>query len=261
MTKGSTPETEEIQPNKDADMSEILTIPLEEARKHLNQLRAEERLAWALEQFGGNFVLTTSFGIQSAVMLHMLHTLKSGAEVPVIWIDTGYLPRETYCYAEELSNQLGLDIRAIQSPISPARMEALYGKLWETNSVEDIEKYHLIRKVKPLEQALKDLNVQCWASGVRGNQTDHRRSMTLLDNIRGRFSLRPLLEWTQKDVFYYMQKNDLPQHPLFDKGYSSVGDWHSSAPDGDQGKGRETRFGGLKQECGIHVQGVSGEGI
>ena len=110
-------------------------------------------------------------------------------------------------------------------------------------------------------KAFNDLNVQCWASGVRGNQTDHRRSMTLLDHIRGRFSLRPLLEWTQKDIFYYMQKNNLPQHPLFEKGYSSVGDWHSSAPEGGEAQGRETRFGGLKQECGIHVQGVMGEGI
>ncbi len=261
MTKESNTKADEVQPNKELDMSEILDIPLEEARNHLSQLRAEERLAWAFGQFGESFALTTSFGIQSAVMLHMLHTLRGGAEIPVIWIDTGYLPQETYCYAETLNNQLGLDIRAKQSPISPARMEALYGKLWETNSEEDIEKYHLIRKVKPLEQALNDLNVQCWASGVRGNQTDHRRSMTFLDQIRGRFSLRPLLEWTNKDIFYYMQNNNLPQHPLFEKGYSSVGDWHSSAPDSEKTKGRETRFGGLKQECGIHVQGLLGDGI
>ena len=90
--------------------------------------------------------------------------------------------------------------------------------------------------------------------------------MTWLDPIRGRLSLRPLLDWTAKDVFYYMQNNDLPQHPLFDKGYSTVGDWHSSGPDADSLNGRKTRFGGMKQECGIHlpsdaVEGLMGDGI
>ncbi len=239
----------------------VLKIPLKEAQDQLKSLNAQERLQWAYEHFRTEFVLTTSFGIQSAVLLHMLQKIESNSKIAILWIDTGYLPPETYCYAEQLTHQLDLNLQVIQSPISPARMEALYGKLWETKSVEDIEKYHLIRKVKPLEDALEQFNVQCWASGVRGGQTDHRRSMTILDEIRGRLSLRPLLEWTQKDVFYYMQEHQLPQHPLFDKGYSSVGDWHSSQPEGDEAKGRDTRFGGLKQECGIHVQGMMGEGI
>ena len=140
-------------------------------------------------------------------------------------------------------------------------MEALYGKLWESKRVEDLEKYHFIRKVSPLEQALQELNIDCWASGVRSNQTGHRASMTLLDPIRDRLSLRPLLSWTQKDVFYYMQENSLPQHPLFEKGYSSVGDWHSSSPEELNSKGRETRFNGLKEECGIHLPGTMGDGI
>ncbi len=239
----------------------ISDIPMDETRAHLTNLPAEEKLSWAIAKFGSNFAITTSFGIQSAVLLHMIHLLKNRKQVPIIWVDTGYMPPETYTYAEELTNKLNLKITVVQSAISPARMEALHGRLWETNSIEDLEKYHLIRKVQPLEQALIDLKVCCWASGVRGTQTDHRRSMTFLDQIRGRLSLRPLLNWTQKDIFYYMQKNQLPQHPLFEKGYSTVGDWHSSAPEGGQSKGRDTRFGGLKQECGIHLPGMMGEGI
>ena len=145
--------------------------------------------------------------------------------------------------------------------MSPARMEALYGRLWETGKQKDLEKYHQIRKIEPLEKTLSNLNVHCWASGVRGGQTDHRSSMEYLDQIRGRLSLRPLLDWTKRDVFYYMQKNNLPQHPLFEKGYSTVGDWHSSSPECDESQGRSTRFGGLKQECGIHLPGMMGEGI
>ncbi len=239
----------------------LLEIALDETRVKLQALGSEERLKWAYEKFGSHFLATTSFGIQSAVLLHMLSVLGIDSSIPVIWVDTGYMPSETYCYAEELINKLGINIKVAQSEMSPARMEALYGKLWETDSIDDLENYHLIRKVQPLENALDELKVRCWASGVRGTQTDHRRSMTVLDPIRGRFSLRPLLEWTQKDIFYYMQHNNLPQHPLFEKGYSTVGDWHSSSPDGIKMKGRSTRFGGLKEECGIHLPGMMGDGI
>ncbi len=263
MTNCSKSSSKQAQRNDENNMTTMFGLNLNETRIQLGNLKAEDRLNWAHTQFGHNFVLTTSFGIQSAVLLHMVSCLKERARIPIIWVDTGYMPSETYQYAEKLINQLDLDLKVAQSLISPARMEALYGRLWETGCIEDLEKYHQIRKVNPLEQALNDLNVQCWASGVRGNQTDHRSSMTWLDPIRGRLSLRPLLNWTQKNIFYYMEENNLPQHPLFEQGYSSVGDWHSSAPDGVDTKGRATRFSGLKQECGIHLPGpgMMGEGI
>ena len=227
----------------------------------LETMTPVQRLAWAHQQFGAGFALTTSFGIQSSVLLHMLSELPEAADVPVIWVDTGYLPPETYQYAETLQQRLNIRLVVAQSPISPARMEALHGRLWETGDVKDLEVYLQIRKVEPLERALADLDVQCWASGVRRGQTEHRRQMTWLDPIRQRLSLRPLLTWTPRDVFYYMQEHELPQHPLFDQGYSTVGDWHSSGPDGAELSGRDTRFGGLKQECGIHVPQESAEGM
>ena len=244
----------------------LIREDLDASRQALEDLQPAERLAWALDQFGEGFALTTSFGIQSAVLLHMLSQLSGGSSVPVIWVDTGYLPPETYQYSEQLRERLKIRLVVAQSPMSPARMEALHGRLWETGSLSDLETYHRIRKVEPLEEALETLKVSCWASGVRRGQTDHRRSMTWLDPIRDRLSLRPLLDWTHKDVYYYMQDNDLPQHPLFDQGYSTVGDWHSSGPDGGDSSGRDTRFGGLKQECGIHVpqeavENLMGDGI
>jgi phosphoadenylyl-sulfate reductase (thioredoxin) len=161
--------------------------------------------------------------------------------------------------AASVCRRLRLNLQVVQAEMSPARMEALHGRLWETGKVEDLELYHRIRKVEPLDRALARLGVRCWASGVRGSQTDHRRGMQPLDSVRGRWSLRPLLSWSNREVFYYMQEHDLPQHPLFEQGYSTVGDWHSSAP--DDGSGRGSRFGGLKQECGLHLPGLMGEGI
>jgi phosphoadenosine phosphosulfate reductase len=237
-------------------------LEINAARAALDPLDPLDSLRWARDSFGDGFALTTSFGIQSAVLLHMASALAAEAgPLQVIWVDTGYLPPETYLYAEELQRRLSFRLHVAQAAMSPARMEALHGRLWETGQLEDLQLYNRLRKVDPLDQAFEALGVRCWASGVRGRQTDHRSTMQPLDAVRGRWALRPLLAWSHKDVFYYMQEHDLPQHPLFEQGYSTVGDWHTSAPDDGSGSGRATRFGGLKQECGIHLPGLMGEGI
>ncbi len=241
----------------------FLVKSIDETSKYLEKLSAQEQLQWAHTTFDEKFVLTTSFGIQSAVLLHMTVALKSRKKPKIIWIDTGYLPKETYNYAEELTKLFDLDLIVAQSNLSPARMEALYGKLWETGERKDLNKYHQIRKIDPLDKVLLELDVHCWASGVRKGQTKNRQSMSHIDHIRDRLTLRPLLNWTKKDIFYYMENNNLPQHPLFEKGYSTVGDWHSSEAENNISKGRSTRFGGLSEECGIHIDenNFLGEGI
>ena len=250
-------ESQENHTNDLADANKspqsFLVKSIDETNKYLEKLSAQDQLQWAYKKFDEKFVLTTSFGIQSAVLLHMTVKLKCIKKPKVIWIDTGYLPKETYNYAEQLTKLFGLDLIVAQSPISPARMEALYGRLWATGLQKDLDKYHQIRKVEPLEKAFSNLNVHCWASGVRKGQTKNRQSMSHIDCIRDRLTLRPLLNWTKKDIFYYMEKNQLPQHPLFEKGYSTVGDWHSSEAENNNSKGRSTRFGGLSEECGIHL--------
>ena len=154
----------ESQDNYTSDLREstnfaqpFLVKSIDETSKYLEKLAAQDQLQWAHEKFDEKFVLTTSFGIQSAVLLHMTVALKSRKKPKVIWIDTGYLPKETYNYAEELTKLFELDLIVAQSPISPARMEALYGKLWETGELRDLNKYHQIRKIEPLENVLSEL--------------------------------------------------------------------------------------------------------
>ncbi len=224
-----------------------------EFNEELIKLNSLEILEWSFQKFGKNLAFTTSFGIQSAVLLHLIQSSSLKNQVKIFWIDTGYLPKETYLYANTLIKKLSLNITILQSEISPAHMEAMYGKLWESNSLEDINKYHQIRKVDPLDKALKKYSINCWGSGVRSQQTKNRGKMKIIELIRDNLSIRPLLGWSQKDIFYYMQEKNLPQHPLFLQGYSSVGDWHSSSPESSNIKGRSTRFGGIKQECGLHV--------
>ena len=226
---------------------------LRKYNQELVDIKAQEMLTWGYKKFDSQFAITTSFGIQSSVILNMVSKLSLQKKIKIFWIDTGYLHPETYHYAEKLIEDLSLEIEVLQSELSPARMEAIYGKLWETNKESDLDKYHELRKIKPLENGLNKYNINCWASGVRSSQTENRSQMQFIDIIRQRLSLRPLLNWTNKDIFYYMEENNLPSHPLFIKGYSSVGDWHSSSPDSMETKGRDTRFGGIKQECGIHT--------
>ena len=233
---------------------ESIQLNLEGHNKKLKDMTPKEIILWGYKNFDNHFAITTSFGIQSSVILHMVHQHSLQKKIKIFWIDTGYLPSETYKYAERLINDLSLEIEVLQSELSPARMESLYGKLWETNKSSDLDKYHDIRKIKPLENALDKNDIICWASGVRSEQTNNRNKMNFVDVIRKRLALRPLLNWKNKDIFYYMKENQLPSHPLFSKGSSTVGDWHSSSPVSIDNDGRTTRFGGMKQECGIHTE-------
>ncbi|UZQ55973.1 phosphoadenylyl-sulfate reductase [Trichothermofontia sichuanensis B231] len=225
---------------------------IERAREELTGLDAKQIIEWADVTFGPGLVLSTSFGIQSAVMLHLVTQVIP--KIPVIWVDTGYLPPETYRFAEELTKRLDLNLKVYQSPMSPARMEALHGRLWEAGTVEALNLYDRIRKVEPMQRALRELNATAWLAGLRQGQTEHRKSLSVIEQQSGLYKILPIITWSAKDVYEYLMAHDLPYHPLFDQGYTTVGDWHSSRPllatDAHE---RDTRFQGLKQECGLHL--------
>lgn len=240
------------------DALKRLEFDLAVANQRLEAAEAAEVVQWAAEQFGNRLVMTTSFGIQSAVMLHLVTQVIP--EIPVIWIDTGYLPAETYQFVEQLSQQLNLNLQVYQSAMSPARMEALHGRLWESDDVESLTLYNQIRKVEPMQRALADFQARAWLAGLRRDQTDFRKNLAPVTEQNGVYKVLPILNWTAKDIYYYLQDNGLPYHPLFDQGYTTVGDWHSSRPMSlEDEHERDTRFRGLKQECGLHLPQTIGE--
>lgn len=215
-------------------------------------LNAEHLLRWAADEFGTTLAVSTSFGIQSSVTLHL--ATQVNPDIPVIWIDTGYLHEETYQYASQLTRRLGLNLKVYEANVSPSEMESQYGRLWESDRLEDLNRYDQIRKVEPMNRALDELGVHGWVSGLRADQTEFRKRLPPIKRTGSRYRIYPILEWTTRDVYLYMQQHDLPQHPLFDKGYVSVGDAHSSRPlSGADGSERDTRFRGMKQECGLHT--------
>ena len=224
----------------------------------LADMDASELISWGVDTFGSTLVMSTSFGIQSAVMLHLVTQVVP--DIPVIWVDTGYLPAETYRFADELTQRLKLNLKIYQSPISPARMEALHGRLWDHDNVESLNRYDYIRKVEPMQRALKELGANAWLAGLRANQTSHRQTLGRIAQQNDIYKLHPILSWHSRDVYNYLTTFDLPYHPLFEQGYVTVGDWHSSRPmTADDGDERATRFKGLKQECGLHLPQTQGE--
>jgi phosphoadenosine phosphosulfate reductase len=210
---------------------------------------AEQRVAWALESLSGEHALSSSFGAQSAVSLHL--TTQLMPDIPVILIDTGYLFPETYRFVDQLSQRLALNLKIYRPQIGVAWMEARLGKLWE-QGVEGIERYNRLRKVEPMRRALDELGVRTWFAGLRRSQTEARAGIDFLELRDGHWKLHPLADWSDRDVGRYLAQHDLPYHPLWDAGYVSIGDVHTTRPWQPGMREEDTRFFGLKRECGLH---------
>ncbi len=226
-------------------------IDLPAVNAQLASAEASRVVAWAAEAFGQGLVMSTSFGVQSAVMLHLVTRVVP--DIPVIFIDTGFHFLDTYKFADELTLKLKLNLKVYQPAHSAAWTLARYGKLWETGDPADLDKLDQIHKVEPMERALDELGATATLAGLRRGQTETRQDLTPVVLQRGRHKVHPILAWTSKDIHDYLKAHDLPYHPLRDKGYASVGDWYNTLPITAGQHEREGRFGGLKQECGLHM--------
>ncbi|WP_312239988.1 phosphoadenosine phosphosulfate reductase [Pantoea sp.] len=224
-------------------------LAIAETNAQLEKRSAEERVSWALENLPGAFVLSSSFGIQAAVSLHLVTRLRP--DIPVILTDTGYLFPETYRFIDELTDKLDLNLQVFRAETSPAWQEARYGKLWE-QGVEGIEKYNQINKVEPMNRALETLGARTWFAGLRRDQSGSRANLPVLAIQRGVFKILPIIDWDNRQVYQYLKQHNLKYHPLWDEGYLSVGDTHTTKKWEPGMAEEETRFFGLKRECGLH---------
>lgn len=212
-------------------------------------LSARQRIEQAAELLPAEYVLTSSFGAQAAVMLHLTNTVIP--KIPVILIDTGYLFPETYQFIDELTGRLNLNLKVFRSSASPAWQESRFGKLWN-QGLTGIEKYNRLNKQEPLEHAMRALGAETWFAGLRRDQADTRAHIAPLERHRGRYKVHPIFDWTDRDVGRYLEEHRLPYHPLWDKGYPSIGDWHTTRSLAEVDRIEDLRFFGLKRECGLH---------
>jgi len=237
-------------PLKLVDPNEPQRLDLEALNAELADASAEAVLEWAKHTFADELVLTSSFGADSAVMLHLVHRIVP--RIRVLFLDTGYLFPETYQFAEELTKRFDLDLRVYSPSMTAARQEALYGKSWEGGS-GDLERYQRINKVEPMDRALRELAPRAWLAGLRSRQNAFRAGLKKIELQGNVYKVHPILGWTDEDVHHYMRANDLPYHPLRKRGYRSIGDVHSTVPTGEGEDARAGRRLGVHSECGIHL--------
>ncbi len=222
---------------------------VEQINAVFGEMTAIQRIEWLHNEFGSRLVMSSSFGLQAAVMLHLVR--QHAPEIPIVWLDTGYLFPETYQYAEQLIEQLDLDVKVYQPKYSAARQEALFGKLWEQGD-EGNTRYSLINKVEPMNRALTDLSGDIWISGLRRSHSSTRADRSFAEQQKRTLKVYPILDWADAQVAAYFYDNKLPRHPLEEQGYRTMGDWHSTSPVSKDESAEESRFGGEKYECGLH---------
>lgn len=197
---------------------------------------AKSLLQQAHEQHKDNLCLTTSFGAQSAVLLHMVSTLLP--DVKILHIDTQHAHQETGQYKKDLVQLLKIEEQIItyRAGLTREQQKRLFGEPAINGLATD--HYKQMNKVEPRDRAFRDLAITGWITGVQKQQSELRATHVSIEKMQFGEKFFPTLEWTSKDVFQYMKSFNLPTHPLWDKGYTTIGDDFEDPFD--------------RVECGIH---------
>ena len=199
---------------------------------------------------------TTAFGLTGLVISDMLSKIKMqrSQQVNLIFLDTLYHFQETLDLVEKVRERYPFKSINIFKPAdvsTTAEFEKKYGeRLWE----KDENQYDFIVKVEPSQRAYRELNVNAVLTGRRKSQGAKRGDLDIIEiDDAGLIKVNPLANWSFDQVQDYAQSNDVPYNTLLDRGYKSVGDWHSTQPITEGEEERSGRWKGqTKTECGIH---------
>ena len=226
-------------------------MPLKEHAERRNLLHrksdAQTVLKHALDDVQiGKMAVVSSFGAESVVLLHM--TAQIAPATPIIFLDTEMLFKETLQYQRDVADTLGLtDVRVI----TPARDQTLIHDVDGLLHQADVAACCHLRKVKPLADALAPFDG--WISGRKRFQSGTRATLPLFEKDGRKIKVNPLAQWTPEQIAEYMDRHNLPRHPLVAQGYPSIGCMPcttrvSDHEDARSGRWRDT----AKTECGIH---------
>ena len=224
-------------------------------------------LRWATDTFEANrIVLNTSLQYSGIAMIHM--AVEAGLRLRFATIDTLRLHPETYAFLREVEDRYGIDIE-VQHP-DAGQLQGMVRRFGEYLFFDSktLQEYCCqIRKVKPNEQLL--MTVDCWVSGMRRDQSDHRRdtpkAMTVSEygSRRQILKLNPMVDWGEDRLLSYIEDNNIPRHPLYDQGYKSIGCFICSTPVSDSEDQRAGRWRWFNsddrvdpeeaKECGLHI--------
>lgn len=230
---------------------------LADLRERYKGATAQEILeGFVAREYPGEIAVVSSFGSEAVVLLHMLSEVDPGT--PVIFLNTGKLFGETLRYRDRLQEVLGLaDIRSIHPHTEDEKTLDPNGNLWRLNHDACCH----FRKVLPLRRALEGFKAE--VSGRKRFQTKSRAAMDTIEINEGRIKINPLANWSLDDLNAYMDKHDLPRHPLVKEGYLSIGCFPCTERVASAAEYRAGRWAGTdKDECGIHEPRlIDGEGI
>jgi phosphoadenosine phosphosulfate reductase len=210
---------------------------------------------WAAAQFGDDLVMTSSFGAESALLLHMAQQVKP--DIKVIMIDTGYLFPETWTHMEALRRAMNLNVWVYRTKNDPIAWLQQHGE-GKFDWRNDVDRCCDANKNEPMQRAMSELKPKAWLRGIRRNQADTRKAAKFVEwSPRYEcYAISPLLNWGGREIFQYMKQHNLPYHPLYEKGYLSIGCNPQSCTRAvtageDPRAGRWS--GTAKVECGINL--------
>jgi len=208
----------------------------------------QEIIAWAIDTFWPQIVLSSSFQTQSVPLLHMASRIRR--DLLIFFLDTGYHFWETLIFREQLASEWQLNILDLYRN---TRWDDFARERTRRLPLEDPNLCCFIHKVQPMQTALKDM--LAWISGIRRDQTSERAHAKILElQEDGLIKINPLLNWTKADVKRYAEEHNLPSHPLLEKGYRSVGCAPCTVAIGVNDDERAGRWQGRgKTECGLHT--------
>jgi phosphoadenosine phosphosulfate reductase len=215
-------------------------------------LTPQQLIRLAVSDFGRSVAIGTSFQAEGMVILDM--AVRIAPDIPVFTIDTGRLPEETHQMIDTVRSRYGVDVEVVRP--EPAEVDAMVELHGRDLFYQEVALRRLcceVRKVRPLERKLSELGA--WISGLRRSDAQTRAEIPKVDWSRSVWKISPLADWTREQVREYVEANGVPEHPLYKRGYTSIGCDPCSravAPGEDPRAGRWWWEQDAAKECGIH---------
>ena len=221
---------------------------LEKFSQELEEQTPQEIIQWIVDRYSPYIAMSSSFQTQSMPLLHMISQI--APDIPIFFINTGYHFWETLTFREKLAEEWKLNIVDLYRD---SRWDVFVRQRVRSLPLDDPNLCCFLHKVIPMQKALK--GYRAWISGIRRDQTSIRAQAKILELPEDDLlKVNPLLNWTKKDVQQYIEEHNLPKHPLFDKGYRSVGCAPCTIAIGVNDDERAGRWAGKgKTECGLHT--------
>ena len=185
-----------------------MELDLDSVNATLRNASALEIVQWA-SGLGRKAIATTSMGRNAAVMLHLVSQVDKS--LPTIWVDTGYNLRDTYVVAERLIRDLDVNIHVFSPQMTSERRNAIMGGIPTVDEEERHQEFTRQVKLEPFGRALEAFQPEIWLTGIRQEETEHRRNLDIVSlDDRGIIKVAPLFYWSEDDVEDYMELHQLP---------------------------------------------------